>query len=258
MLDRFSKAKAEEILRLKDLKHNGTFPAPWPGKRPSLEKVLRTQGPGAVIAEYKRASPSHGEINLKLGPREIGQAYKAGGASALSVLTEEKFFKGSVEYLFQLHDLGLTLLRKDFIIHPLQVEQTAATPASALLLIVRMFSDPVRLEELHRLALTFGLEAVFEIFTPEELKIAREAGARIIQVNNRDLSTLKVDLALSEKLIGKKKKHEVWISASGISKPEQVKKLRQLGFEGLLIGASLMGSSDPGKLLGALVGTLER
>lgn len=258
MLDQFSKAKAEEILRLKELKEKKTFPAPWAGKRISLEKTLRSNGPGAVIAEYKRASPSHGEINLKMGPREIGLAYKGAGASALSVLTEEKHFRGSVEYLFDLQDLGLPLLRKDFIIHPLQVEQTAATPASALLLIVRMFTDPARLKKLHRLALTFGLETVFEIFTPEELVIARQAGARIIQVNNRDLSTLKVDLSLSEQLLSLRKKPEIWISASGISKPEQVRKFRRLGYDGLLIGASLMGSSDPGKLLRALLGTLQR
>jgi indole-3-glycerol phosphate synthase len=257
MLDRFSQAKVEEIRRLKEQKQAGTFPRPWQGRRLSLERTLRERGPGAVIAEYKRASPSKGEINIKLGPLEVARAYKEGGASALSVLTEEKFFLGSIEYLFTLERIGLPMLRKDFILHPLQVEQTAATPASAMLLIVRMFPDPARMGELFRMATGLGLETVFEIFSDQELELARRSGARIIQVNNRDLSSLKVDLTLSERLISRRRESEVWITASGLSKPEQVRHFRGLRFDGLLIGTSLMGSSDPGNCLRALLGLKE-
>jgi indole-3-glycerol phosphate synthase len=254
MLDRFSRAKVEEISRLEEQKRAGTFPGPWPGRRPSLEQALRERGPAAVIAEYKRASPSMGEINLELGPLEVARAYKDGGASALSVLTEERFFKGSIDFLFAMEHIGLPMLRKDFILDPLQVEQTAATPASALLLIVRMFPDPARMAELFGLATGLGLESVFEIFSEQELDLARQTGARLIQVNNRDLSSLKVDLTLSERLIAGRRKGEVWITASGISTPEQVERFRQLEFDGLLVGTSLMGSSDPGKCLQSLIG----
>jgi indole-3-glycerol phosphate synthase len=254
MLDRFSRAKVEEISRLEEQKRAGTFPGPWPGRRPSLEQALRERGPAAVIAEYKRASPSMGEINLELGPLEVARAYKDGGASALSVLTEERFFKGSIDFLFTMEPIGLPMLRKDFILDPLQVEQTAATPASALLLIVRMFPDFAKMKELFLLATDFGLETVFEIFSEQELVLAREAGARLIQVNNRDLSSLDVDLTLSERLIAGRRAGEIWITASGISTPEQVARFRQLAFDGLLVGTSLMGSSDPGKCLQVLLG----
>jgi indole-3-glycerol phosphate synthase len=254
MLDRFSQAKAGEINRLKEQKRTGTFPAPWPGRRLSLEQTLKDNGPAAVIAEYKRASPSKGEINLELGPLEVARAYKEGGASALSVLTEEKFFMGSIDYLFTMEPVGLPMLRKDFVLDPLQVEQTAATPASALLLIVRMFPDPAKMAELFRLATGLGLETVFEIFSEQELGSARKAGARLIQVNNRDLSSLDVDLTLSERLIAGRRAGEIWITASGISTPEQVARFRQLAFDGLLVGTSLMGSSDPGKCLQVLLG----
>jgi indole-3-glycerol phosphate synthase len=253
MLDRFSQAKVGEINRLKEQKRTGTFPAPWPGRRLSLERTLKDNGPAAVIAEYKRASPSKGEINLELGPLEVARAYKEGGASALSVLTEEKFFMGSIDYLFTMEPVGLPMLRKDFVLDPLQVEQTAATPASALLLIVRMFPDFAKMKELFLLATDLGLETVFEIFSEQELGLARQAGARLIQVNNRDLSTLDVDLTLSERLIAGRNTGEIWITASGISTPEQVERFRQLEFDGLLVGTSLMGSSDPGKCLQALI-----
>jgi indole-3-glycerol phosphate synthase len=253
MLERFALAKAGEISRLEEMKRAGTFPPPWTGSRPSLEQSLLQDGPGAVIAEYKRASPSKGEINLGLRPEDAAAAYRDGGASALSVLTEEQYFLGRLEFLDVMAGAGLPMLRKDFILDPLQVEQTAATPASAMLLIVRMV-DPSRLRELSGLASRMGIESVFEIFGSDELEVARDAGARIVQVNNRDLDSLGVDLARSERLIERRLGNEVWISASGISKPEQVGRLRKLGFDGLLVGTSLMAGGDPAGRLRALLG----
>jgi indole-3-glycerol phosphate synthase len=255
VLERFAGAKEEEIRRLEEKRQAGTLPPVWTGRRPSLELALREQGPGAVIAEYKRASPSRGGINLTLSPLEAADAYKRGGASGLSVLTEEKFFLGSLDFLFTLEGIGLPMLRKDFILHPLQVVQTAATPASALLLIVCMIPDPARLEGLFRHATELGLETVFEIFNEQELDLARQAGGRLLQVNNRDLSSLEVDLTVSRRLIGRRSGDEVWISASGISTPRQVDHLREIGFDGLLVGTSLMASSDPARFLQDLLGS---
>jgi indole-3-glycerol phosphate synthase len=256
MLERFARAKAVEISRLGEMKRAGTFPPPWTGARPSMEKALLGRGPGAVIAEYKRASPSKGEINLALRPEDAAMAYKDGGASALSVLTEEKHFLGRLEFLDAMAGAGLPMLRKDFIFDPLQVEQTAATPASAMLLIVRMVMDPVRLRELSGLASLHGIESVFEIFGEDELEVARASGARIVQVNNRDLDTLGIDPTRSERLIARRRNDEVWISASGISAPEQVGRLRSLGFDGLLVGTSLMTGGDPVGRLRTLLGAM--
>ncbi|MFW6324491.1 MAG: indole-3-glycerol phosphate synthase TrpC [Desulfovibrionales bacterium] len=253
MLERFAEAKKAEIERLQKWKESAKFPPPLPDPRKSLKKALQENGPGAVVAEYKRASPSKGVINVEFGPVEIARAYKAGGATALSVLTEKTYFQGSLEYLFSMQHVGLPLLRKDFLLHPLQIEETAATPASALLLIVRMFEDQALLREMHERARAFGLEAVFEIFSQEELDTARKMDAEIIQVNNRDLSTLTVDLSLSKRLVSGKRQKEVWISASGISRPDQIRKMKELGFDGLLIGTSLMAGPDPGRSLRELL-----
>lgn len=253
MLDRFRKAKAGEIDKLLALKASGNLPAPYTGKRPPFVASLKSSGKTPLIAEYKRASPSRGNLNLQTSPEEAAAAYAAAGAGAISILTEEEYFKGELAFLKRAAGAGLPLLRKDFIFHPLQVEQTAATPASALLLIVRMLDKP-GLKELLEQSRSFGLEAVAEIFDKADLALARSAGAEIIQVNNRDLDRLEVDLAVSERLAGQKQVGEFWITASGIEKPEQLARLLALGFDAALVGSSLMQEADPGQALRALLG----
>ena len=147
MLSRFRKAKAAEIAALREQSAQGTLPPVWYGHRPSFAARLRSRGPGALIAEYKRASPSLGDINLELGPRDAARIFAENGAAAMSVLTEEVHFKGSLDYLGSCAGEALPLLRKDFLFDPLQVDATAATPASAYLLVVRMFGGS---EELGR------------------------------------------------------------------------------------------------------------
>lgn len=252
MLDRFRSAKQREIAALKELAGSGALPQEYSGLRQSFRNTL-SKSRQAVIAEYKRASPSKGDINLEAGPEEIAKAYAEAGATAISVLTEEDYFKGDIHFLERMSGPGLPLLRKDFIFDPLQVVQTASTPASAFLLIVRML-DTATLRELIQKGKEYGLEAVVEIFNREDLGKAREAGAEIIQVNNRDLDTLKVDLALSFEMIKEKVPGEFWISASGIEKPEQLEKLLASGFDAALIGSSLMGGGKPGKALKRLMG----
>jgi indole-3-glycerol phosphate synthase len=220
---------------------------------------LRTNGPGAIIAEYKRASPSAGTINLARGPEEIAAAYAAAGAEAISVLTEERHFQGRLNYLARMAKPGLPLLRKDFLLHPLQVAETAATPASALLLVVRKLED-TELCAMLRETQSAGLEAVLEIFSPADLERARAALAgtaaypAVIQVNNRDLQTLALDPSLSRRLIRRREAEEIWISASGVSRREEVEERRDLGFDAVLIGSFLMSGSDPGAALAALSG----
>lgn len=253
MLDRFRKAKAGEINKLLAIKASGNLPVPYTGKRPPFAASLKSSGKTPLIAEYKRASPSRGDLNLQTSPEEAAAAYAAAGAGAISVLTEEEYFKGELAFLERAARAGLPLLRKDFIFHHLQVEQTAATPASALLLIVRMLDEP-GLKELLKQSRSFGLEAVVEIFDKADLALARSAGAEIIQVNNRDLDSLEVDLAVSERLAGQKQVGEFWITASGIENPEQLARLLALGFDAALVGSSLMQESDPGQALRALLG----
>jgi len=222
----------------------GTLPQAYRGVRPVFSQALRR--PGLVtIAEYKRASPSKGDIAPELTPEQVAAAYAGAGAGALSVLTEETYFRGSLGYLERMAFCGLPMLRKDFILHPLQVVQTAATPASALLLVVRMLEGADGVRRLIEAAHEKSLEAVVEVFDEQDLEIARKAGARIIQVNNRDLSTLRTSLAISGRLVKERDAAECWISASGITGTNHRKYVEALGFDAMLVGTVLMSGGDP-------------
>lgn len=256
MLERFRLAKQPEIERLRALEKTGQLPAPYAGTRPGFVESLKKKAPHAVIAEYKRASPSRGDINLGISPEDTAKGYASAGAGALSVLTEEQYFKGEIGFLARMAPLvnNLPLLRKDFILDRLQVLQTAATPASAVLLIVRMLDDQT-LEELLRLCLALGIEPVSEVFDLQDLERAKKFAAPIIQVNNRDLDTLREDLDTSRRLIKHKAQGEFWISASGISKPQEFREMIGLGFDAALVGSALMsgGNGSPGSALSALI-----
>ena len=253
MLEKFRAAQAPAIRRLKALEVAEDLPAPYTGKRPSFSDALLAAGPIAVIAEYKRASPSAGDINLGLDPEEVAAMYAASGAAAISVLTEETYFKGSIDYLETISAVGLPMLRKDFLLHPLQVVETAATKASALLLIVRMLTDE-ELSEMLRLTYDAGLEAVVEVFDEADLERAEKAGARIVQVNSRDLDTLKTDLGVARRMAAKKRPGRIWIAASGINTRADVLGMAALGYNAVLVGTSLMSGDDPGQALARLTG----
>lgn len=258
MLERFRLAKEPEIRALREAAAQGRLPGPSGGVRPGFSAALRKKRPLAFIAEYKRASPSRGAINLSLTPEAAAESYARAGAAALSVLTEAAHFQGSLDFLAAMAGCGLPLLRKDFLFDPVQVAETAATKASALLLITRMFADAAGLGEMLGLCAAAGLEAVTEVFDARDLALAREAGAGIIQVNNRDLATLRVDLGNSRRLAAQKLPHELWISASGIEAPEQAREMAALGFDAVLVGSSLMAAQDPGAALTRLAQALER
>jgi indole-3-glycerol phosphate synthase len=252
VLEKFRIAKQPEVEELARLAAIGQLPPPLEGPRPSFLDALRPPGL-TVVAEYKRASPSGGDIELGLEPEDVAAAYAAAGAGAISVLTETEYFKGDLGFLERMTAPGLPLLRKDFLVHPLQVRQTAATPASALLLIARMFDAPLELAAMKEQADALGLDSVVEVFDEDDLAMAKEIGAAIIQVNNRDLDRLTTDLAVSERLAPRKSAHETWISASGMDAPGHLARMLDLGFDAVLVGTSLMRGGDPGRALSHLL-----
>ncbi|WP_243360109.1 indole-3-glycerol-phosphate synthase [Fundidesulfovibrio terrae] len=253
MLEKFRQAKGPGIERLIALEDEGLMPAPFGGERPDFIRALWEHAPGAVIAEYKRASPSRGEIDMTLTPEQVAAAYRDAGAAALSVLTEEHYFKGSLEYLSRMAGAGLPMLRKDFILHPVQVIETAATPASAFLLIARM-STQEELREMLGLGMAFELQAVVEVFDEADLEKAQALDPEIIQVNSRDLDKLTTDLAVAERLARHKQEGQIWIAASGITTPDDRERMIQAGYDAVLVGTSLMSGGDPGAALKKLMG----
>ena len=228
-----------------------SMPAPLTGKRADFLAALTAPPRGGLplqlVAEFKRSSPSAGVINASLAPAEVAQQYAAGGAGCMSVLTEEKYFTGHVRDLSAAAPAGLPLLRKDFIFDELQVRQTFATPAGAMLLIVALTPDAARLRALRELAEEQGIHAVVEVFTPAELEIARESGARIIQVNARNLETFRTDREEGLKLAALRAEGEVWIAASAMSARAHLDAAAAAGYHAALVGTALMqpGSGTP-------------
>ncbi|MCI7568268.1 MAG: indole-3-glycerol phosphate synthase TrpC [Desulfovibrio sp.] len=261
LLERFRTAKREELEALRSLAARHALPAPREGVRPDFRAALRRDASGlpAVIAEYKRASPSRGVIREDMDAAEAARRYADGGAAALSILTEERYFKGSLTYLDEaaaaLGEHRPPLLRKDFIFDPLQVTATAATAASALLLIVRLTPEAGLLRDLREQAESFGMQAVVEVFDAEDLELARRSGARVIQVNARDLETFAVDVNAGLELIRRYPPlgEERWIAASGLSRTKHLRAAAEVGYDAVLIGTALMEQGDPGAALRALL-----
>ncbi len=254
MLDRFVEAKKPDIEKLTAQAETGSLAPIYSSRKKSFSQALKLEDSVALISEFKPASPSLGLISKRSAP-EIGQIFKTGGASAISVLTEKDHFLSSLENLKSMEFTDLPLLRKDFLFHPLQIRETASTPASALLLIVGLFlDDPEQLSVLLQQTQEYKMEAVVEVFNKEELQMAKKAKAQIIQVNNRDLKTLQVDLNNSRQLIQYKDPDEVWICASGIFEHHQIEEMGSLGYEACLIGTSIMKHSNPLKKLQELTG----
>ena len=198
-----------------------------------------------IIAEIKRASPSKGVINDKIDVAEVAKSYENGGACAVSVLTEEDKFQGSLEDLKTVRqNVSLPILRKDFIFDEFQIYESAANGADVILLIAAMLDDN-DLQNLHRLAEeNLGLDALVEVHTREELERAKKISAKIIGINNRDLHSFKVSLDVSRELIKYAPKNALVISESGLQTRENILELRELGFSGFLIGETLMRSGN--------------
>ena len=198
-----------------------------------------------IIAEIKRASPSKGVINDKFDVAEVAKSYEKGGACAISVLTEEDKFKGSLEDLQAARNaVSLPILRKDFIFDEFQIYEAAEAGADVILLIAAMLDDE-DLQKLHALAeQDLGLDALVEVHTLEELERVKKIGALLIGVNNRDLHSFKVSLDVSRELIKHAPEGALMITESGIRAKDEILELRELGFSGFLIGETLMRSGN--------------
>jgi indole-3-glycerol phosphate synthase len=207
-----------------------------------------------IIAEFKRRSPSAGIIRDDLTVNEIVRCYERGGACAISVLTDEEYFAGSIADLCAARSsTKLPLLCKDFIIDPMQVFEAAIAGADAVLLIAAAL-DEMSLAELRTLAENeLGLDALVEVHNSEELNRALNARAKIIGVNNRDLRTFQVSLNTSERLIAEAPRDKIMVSESGLQSAESLVRLRELGFRAFLIGEVLMRAADPEKSLRNLI-----
>lgn len=208
-----------------------------------------------VIAEAKKGSPSRGIIRENFQPVEIARSYEEAGASAISVITEPHFFFGDKRFLQEVKQaVHLPVLRKDFLIHPFQVYESYNLGADFLLLIVACLNDD-ELAEMIGLSHNLGMETLVEVHTAEELARALSVEARLIGINNRDLKTFKVDIKTSyhlKKMIPPGK--EVFlISESGISTGADIKRLKATGFNGILIGESLLKTNDTGLALRELL-----
>jgi len=222
---------------------------------PSWAAALRrADGKLAVIAEIKRRSPSAGDIRAGADALEQARRYQAAGADALSVLTDEKYFGGSLDDLMAVtaHLRTATpvipCLRKDYMVHPIQVVQARAAGASAILIIVRALSDE-EITALAAAARTAGLEVLFEIHDEPDLARAVRHGAKIIGVNNRDLATFTTDLTLSERLIPRFPRDVIAVSESGIATGADAARVRAAGAHAVLVGEALMKTADPRALV---------
>lgn len=212
----------------------------------SLSQNLRTSSTG-IITEFKRKSPSHPEINLSADVKEITAGYEKAGASGISVLTDEKYFGGTLDDLILAREtVKIPLLRKDFMIDEYQLFEAKAIGADVILLIAALLSRK-QIENFSKRAKDLGLEVLLEVHNEEELEKSIMPSLDMIGVNNRNLKTFVIDLNTSQNLAEKIPSEFVKISESGISESSSILELQKSGFQGFLIGGNFMKSEDPGK-----------
>jgi len=220
--------------------------------------ALATAGRINVIAECKRRSPSRGVLRPDYDAVAIATGYERAGAAAISVLTEPTFFDGSLDHLTAVRAaVSLPLLRKDFVVSEYQLLEARAARADAVLLIVAALPQE-QLKSLSAKAAALGLDVLVEVHDERELDRALEAGARLVGVNNRNLRTLAVDVAASERLIARMPADVVAVSESGLKTADDIVRLRGLGYRAFLIGERFMAEADPGTALQGLLRTASR
>ena len=250
-LDVILQEKARELARAKaacpeaEMRRRGAArTTPFRG----FEAALRAEGV-RVVAEIKRASPSKGDLAPDLDPSTVAAAYEAGGAAALSVLTEPAFFKGSIHDLQTARDaVSIPVLRKDFIVDPYQIHESRAIGADAILLIVRILDD-AQLRALLALTRDNGLDALVEVFDDADLDRALAAGATLIGINNRDLGTFATDLSNATTLARRIAPPAIAMALSGVASAADVAALAARGLSRFLVGEALVRSADPAALL---------
>ena len=243
VVERRRREAPESVLRERPL-----FSAPTRGFAGSLSGAGRS-----IVAEVKKASPSKGLIRANFDPVAIARDFAANGAAAISVLTEERFFQGSLDHLEQIHDaVQVPLLRKDFMIDSYQLVEAKSYGADAVLFLAALL-ERASLRDLCEQAKVMGLDALVEVHTVQEFAVALEIGAKIVGINNRDLKTFQVDLSTTERLARLVPPGVAAICESGIDSIEQIRCVEGWGISNFLIGESLMRAPEPGKKLRELL-----
>jgi indole-3-glycerol phosphate synthase len=256
ILDQIVAAKREEIARAK-------MALPETALRPAVERAppvrdffaaLAAPGPIKLIAEVKKASPSAGVIRSDFDPVAIAKSYAAAGATCMSVLTDEPYFQGRLEYLTAIRQaVDVPLLRKDFILDSYQLFEARAAGADAVLLIAECLND-CNLRTLHNAALELGMTPLVELYEPENVPRVLAAGATLIGVNNRDLRTFRVDLDHTLRIKSQVPDECVLVAESGIRTRADVERLAAAGVNAMLVGESLMREPDIGRAVRELLG----
>jgi indole-3-glycerol phosphate synthase len=246
-------AEAKRGADLRELERQADSHTPR-GFRKALQAKARNGV--AVIAELKKASPSKGLIRADFHPAELARDLEAGGAAALSVLTDEEFFQGSLRNLREASSaVSIPCLRKDFIVDEFQLVEARANSADAILLIVAALSQE-ELVDLSRGARARGLDVLCEVHDEEELARALDAQCDVIGVNSRNLKTFQVDLSVAFRLVEKIPEHIVRVAESGIHSLADLARLRMAGYQAFLIGESLMRAESPGNELTRMLGNI--
>lgn len=220
---------------------------------PDFLDALKRQTGRTIIAEVKKASPSKGVIRADFDPLAIARSYHAAGAAAVSVLTEKKFFQGSLDYLRRIRaTVPVPLLRKDFLFDEYQVHEARASGASAILLIVAILDDR-QLIDLAQIADALGMDCLIEVHDERERDRALAAGATLLGINNRDLRTFHTTIETTERLVPGIPDDVFVVSESGLSSAAQLARLEAQGVGAFLIGETCMAAADPGAALRALL-----
>jgi indole-3-glycerol phosphate synthase len=255
VLDRIVQSKREEIALVKkrrDLQALQDAVHSAPEIRDFLG-ALQRRDRIRLLAEVKKASPSKGVIRPQFQPVDIARAYQAGGAAAISVLTDEPFFQGRLDYLTQIRDaVTIPILRKDFILDEYQVYEARVAGADAVLLIAECLPGE-ELTKLYQCIGELGMTALIELYDPVHLERVLETGTPLVGVNNRDLRTFAVELEHVIRLRSRIPAHITLVAESGISNPDDVKLLEDAGIDAILVGESLMRQSDVRKAVEQLM-----
>ncbi len=258
ILDRIVTKKRAEIARAKAVVPEAELRARLKDAPPvrNFFTPLAAGPPIRLIAEVKKASPSAGIIRADFNPVKIAKIYEAHGANCISVLTDESFFQGSLEYLRQIRAVvGLPLLRKDFVLDPYQVLEARAAGADAVLLIAECLDD-CGLRSLFNAICELGMTPLVELYEPANLQRVFDAGATLIGVNNRNLHTFEVDLEHTIRMRRCIPGECVLVGESGIKSHQDVARLQEAGVDAILVGESLMRQPDVGLAVDSLLGRL--
>lgn len=257
ILAKIAAYKREEVAARKAREPNIAFHAARAGDTRGFKAALeRHHAPGrlALIAEIKKASPSKGVIREDFDPPELARAYERGGAACLSVLTDEPSFMGADRYLEAARAAtALPCIRKDFLVDPWQVAESRALGADAILVILAMIDDALAADLMSEAA-RYGMDALVEVHDEAEMDRAGALGATLVGVNNRDLKSFTVDLAITERLAARAPKNALLVTESGIFTPADVARCEASGAKAMLVGESLMRQADVEAATRALLG----